>query len=99
VTARIRVRVHPGARRARIAGWRADGALAVDVTAAPEGGKANEAVVRLLSEALGVGRAAVRVASGGASRNKWIEVDGVAEADIARRIAQAIPVEGSERGE
>jgi len=99
VTARIRVRVHPGARRSRIAGWRADGALAVDVTAAPEGGRANEAVVRLLSEALGVGRAAVRVAGGGASRSKWIEVDGVAEADIARRIAQAISTEGSERGE
>ena len=99
MTARIRVRVHPGARRSRIAGWRADGALAVDVTAAPEGGKANEAVVRLLSETLGVERRAVRVAGGSASRSKWIEVDGVADADIARRIAQAIPGEGNERGE
>ena len=99
MTTRIRVRVHPGARRSRIAGWRADGALAVDVTAAPEGGKANEAVVKLLSEALGVARAAVRVAGGGASRSKWVEVDGVAVADIERRIAQAIPAEGGERGE
>ena len=99
MTARIRVRVHPGARRSRIAGWRPDGALAVDVTAAPEGGRANEAVVKLLSEALGVGRSAVRVAGGGASRSKWIEVDGVAERDIEARIANAVSGQGSKRGE
>ena len=38
--ARLAVRVHPGARRARI-GRRADGTLQLEVTEAPEGGRAH----------------------------------------------------------
>ena len=40
----LRVRVHPRAARAGIAGWRTDGALSVRVTAAPVDGQANAAV-------------------------------------------------------
>ena len=59
------------------------------VTAAPEDGKANDAVVALLAERLGVPRRAVRVAGGASSRVKWIEVDGLEEAELWRRLEAA----------
>jgi uncharacterized protein YggU (UPF0235/DUF167 family) len=99
VTSRVRLRVHPGGRRERIEGFRADGALAIEVTAAAEGGKANVAVVKLVSRVLGVPRAAISIAGGSASRSKWIEVDGLTLADIRARIAAAIGSSEASLGE
>ena len=93
------MRVHPGARRERITGWRPDGALALEVTAPPDGGRANEAVERLLSAALGVPRGAVRVTGGHGSRSKWIEVAGLSADEIEARLATAGPRKEHERGE
>ena len=56
------------------------------VTAAPEDGKANDAVVMLLAERLGLTRGAVRVAGGATSRVKWIEIEGLEEAELWRRL-------------
>lgn len=64
----------------------------VRVTAAPEDGKANDAVVALLAERLGVARRTVRVAGGASSRAKWIEVDGLEEAELWRRLGAAPPL-------
>ena len=50
---RLRLRVKPGARRNEIQGPHG-GALKLSVTAPPEKGKANRAVLDLLSNALGV---------------------------------------------
>ncbi len=63
--------------------------IRVRVTAAPEDGKANDAVVALLAERLGVPRRAVRVAGGASSRVKWIEVEGLEEAELWRRLEAA----------
>lgn len=71
---RLRVKVVPGSSREGIAGWVGD-RLKVKVTAPPEKGKANAAVVNLLAEALGVPRARVRIAAGGASPLKTVELD------------------------
>jgi uncharacterized protein YggU (UPF0235/DUF167 family) len=54
VSAKLKVHVHPGAKRERVKGWRDDGSLGLDVTAAPERGRANRAVERLLAGALGI---------------------------------------------
>ena len=86
---RIRVRVHPGARRQRIGHRMADGAWRLEVQAVPEAGRANEAVVRLLASALGLGRGEVRVAAGESSRSKVIEIDGLAAADVEARLERA----------
>jgi len=97
VTTRLRVRVHPGARRERVGRRMADGAWRLEVHAAPEGGRANEAVVELLAAALGVARGNVRVTSGRASRSKLIEIDGLAEADVEARLERAAEEESSRR--
>ena len=93
MTVRLRVRVHPGARRQRVAGRMADGAWRVDVQAAPEGGRANEAVVELLAGVLGLKRGAVRVATGQSSRSKWIDIDDLAVSEIEARLERAAEME------
>lgn len=71
---RIPVYVTPKASRNEVGGWRG-GELIVRVTVAPEDGKANAAVRRLLAKALGVGPSAVSVVTGATSRHKLIDVD------------------------
>jgi uncharacterized protein YggU (UPF0235/DUF167 family) len=88
----IFVKVQPKARKAAIEAARDDGhgrmRLQVKVTAAPEDGKANAAVERLVAEALGIARNRVRVVQGVTDRAKrlGIEGEGFADAeDIAAR--------------
>jgi uncharacterized protein (TIGR00251 family) len=74
-TARLRLHVVPGATRAGVVGRYGDG-WKVRVTAAPERGKANDAVVRLVAATLGLPRAAVTIVSGHGTRDKTLEVSG-----------------------
>ncbi|MBI1798921.1 MAG: DUF167 domain-containing protein [Candidatus Eisenbacteria bacterium] len=83
---KLAVRVQPGARRAEIRGWMEDGALRLTVTAPPEDGRANRAVIELLASALELKPRALSLARGGASRSKWIEIDGLEPAEVRRRI-------------
>lgn len=53
-----------------------DGALVVRVREPATDGRANGAVVAAVAGALGVGRGAVRITAGAASRRKVVEVDG-----------------------
>lgn len=53
--------------------------LRVAVTAAPDGGKANAAVVKLLAKAWGVAKSRISVASGAAARRKTLHVAGNSE--------------------
>ena len=77
VTERVAVRVKPGASRTRVGG-RYDGpygqALIVAVTARPVEGQANEAVRRVLAEALGVRRSQLTIVSGESARDKVVAV-------------------------
>jgi uncharacterized protein (TIGR00251 family) len=85
---RLRLRVSPGGRRAEIVGRHGD-AWKVRVTEAPEQGRANEAVVRLLADTLAVPRNAVTVVSGHTGRDKIVELDGVGPALAEQRLALA----------
>jgi hypothetical protein len=85
---RLRLRVSPGAARAEIVGRHGD-AWKVRVTAPPEHGRANDAVVRLLAETLAVPREAVSVVSGHTSKDKIVALDGVAAALAERRLSSA----------
>ena len=84
----ISVKVVPGASRSRIAGPHGD-ALKVQVAAPPERGRANDAVVELLSAALGVSRASVSLVSGHGGRDKIVELAGITEAELEQRLASA----------
>ena len=84
-TARLNVRVQPGASRSEVVGWQGD-TLRVRVQAPPLEGRANAAVIELLSSALDVPRRRLRLERGEASREKLIAVDGLDEAEIRRRL-------------
>jgi uncharacterized protein YggU (UPF0235/DUF167 family) len=58
----------------------------VRLAAPPERGRANDALVALLAEALGVPKAEVRIVGGRTSRRKLVEVDHLAVAEIERRL-------------
>lgn len=85
-TARLAVRVKPGAARARVAGSYGDsGALVVAVTERAVDGKATAAVLRAVAAALGVPRSAVTLRSGATSRDKVLVVADPPE-DFGRRV-------------
>jgi hypothetical protein len=75
------VRVQPRASRDEIVGKYQDG-LKIRLTAAPVDDRANEALCNLLASRLKVPVSAVRIAAGGRSRNKRIEIAGVTAAMI-----------------
>jgi uncharacterized protein len=71
---RLPVRVAPNASADAIILATADGILQIRTTATPEGGKANEAVLRLLAAALGQPVSALELLRGSTGRNKIVRV-------------------------
>jgi len=88
VSTRLRVRVSPGARRGGVAG-RLGEVWKLRVTAPAEGGRANEAVIRLLADTVDVPRRRVSLVSGHSARDKLVELEGVEAAEVKRRLAGA----------
>lgn len=84
--ATLAVRAQPGAKKSAVVGEQA-GALKVAVTAPPEDGRANAAVVEVLKDWLGVKRSHVELLTGAANRNKVFLVRGLTAADLAARVA------------
>jgi uncharacterized protein len=72
----LAIHATPKSGRDEVVGWRGS-ELSVRVTAAPEGGKANTAVCKVIAHTLGVPKTAVRVVRGEVSRHKIVEIDGV----------------------
>ena len=70
------VHVLPGASRNSVWGCRR-GSLLDRVTAPPEGGKANTAVIKALSQALEIRKSAMTIRSGATARRKVVEIAGV----------------------
>jgi uncharacterized protein (TIGR00251 family) len=85
---RLRVRVSPGAKRAAVVGRYGD-AWKVRVAAPPEGGRANDAVVRLIASAVSVAPGAVDVVSGRSGRDKIVELRGIDPSLTEQRMASA----------
>ena len=85
---RLRLRVSPGARSDAVVGRYGD-AWKVRVTAAPEGGRANDAVLRLLAERLDLPGKNLTLVSGPSSRDKIVELEGIDTAEAERRLGQS----------
>jgi uncharacterized protein len=87
-TTRLRLRVSAGAGRTGIVGRHGD-AWKLRVTSAPERGRANAAVLRLLADALGVPEHSLALVSGHTSRDKIVELHGLHVDEAERRLAEA----------
>ena len=85
---RLKLRVVPGAKKSSWKGALPDGRMKVAIAAPPVDGRANEALVRFVAEALGLKTNAVRVAHGAGGRDKVVEVD-LDSDELARRLVRA----------
>jgi uncharacterized protein (TIGR00251 family) len=85
VATRLKLRVIPGAGRSEIVGRYGD-AWKVRVGAAPERGRANAELLKLLSQRLRVRPAELSIVSGLGARDKVVELRGLSEHEAADRL-------------
>ena len=87
----IAVRLQPRASANRIDSFdTARGRLRVRVTAVPEKGRANAALVRLLAKQIGLPRTDLEVVAGGKDRDKTVLIRHDDPADLAARLRSAL---------
>lgn len=79
----------PGAARTGLVG-RHGAAWKVRVTAPPEGGRANDAVVRLVAATVGVRSGDVSIVAGHGSRDKVVAVDGLTAGELEARLTASL---------
>jgi len=84
---KLRLKVVPGGSRDAVVGMLGDD-LKIKVSAPPEKGRANRAVLALLADFLDVTPDAVTLLSGAGSSRKVVEVAGLDEARLAERLAR-----------
>jgi len=83
----LEVKVRTGAGRSCVEGVK-DGMLAVSVKAAPEGGKANAEVERVVAKAAGVGAGDVKITAGRKSRRKRVRISGVKISELVKKLSE-----------
>jgi len=83
------VRAQPRARKNAIVGAHA-GCLKVAVTQAPEKGKANEAVVKVLAAGLNIRKQQITLIGGATSRQKTFLISGIDPRELQKRIADCL---------
>jgi uncharacterized protein (TIGR00251 family) len=84
----VDLRVIPRSPKSAVSGVR-DGRLVVRVTAPPVDRAANDAVVALLADVLDVPRSRIGIIAGAASRNKTVQIAGVAVEAVRARLDAA----------
>jgi hypothetical protein len=83
------VRAQPGARKNEIRGEQ-DGMLKVSVTQSPEKGKANKALIALLSKELSLRKSQLELIAGQTSQQKQVLVRDVTSKALAKLIEQVL---------
>ena len=84
----LTVRAHPGARKNGVTGVHAD-AVKIALTAPPVDGKANEALIAFLADALRLPRARIALVAGVTSRTKTLRIMGKSSAEVAAALFPA----------
>ena len=85
----LRVHVQPGAGRDAIVGAHGN-ALKLKVQAPAVGGRANEAVLRLLAREMGIPLAGLSLTGGRQSRDKRVLLGGASAASVASALARLL---------
>ena len=83
--ATIRVHVVPNAKIDKVVGEHA-GAIKIRLRAPAVAGKANAALVDFLANRLKVPKLTIVLARGQKSRDKWVRIDRLSDADVRRRL-------------
>jgi uncharacterized protein YggU (UPF0235/DUF167 family) len=65
-----------------------DGALKVKVLAAPEGGRANIELLRVVAEELKIPVRNISIESGGGSTTKVLKISGLDDEEVKRRLTR-----------
>ncbi len=84
----VSVRVQPNAARNRIVRFQ-DGVLYVRLAAPPVEGRANEALIKHLSDVLDVAKSSVSIEKGLTAKNKTVAIDGIDMERFKKRIEDA----------
>ncbi|HEY0263042.1 MAG TPA: DUF167 domain-containing protein [Granulicella sp.] len=77
----LRVKVHPGAKRSAVTAVLGE-SLKIALSAPPVDGKANDALIAFVAEALGLPKARVMLTSGMTSRSKTLRITGKSAAEV-----------------
>ena len=83
---KIVVYCQPGAKQTQCVGLH-DGKPKIQLKAPPVDGAANKALIGFLSEVFDVPKSAISIELGASGRTKRVEVAGVDEAELSRRLA------------
>lgn len=83
----LAVQAHAGAKRNAI-GKVHNHRLRVDVTQAPEKGKANQAIIKLLSKSLKLRKADMELVTGGTSPQKQFFIVDITREELAEKLEQ-----------
>ena len=81
----LQVKVQPGSRRNEVVGFQGE-VLRLRVTAPPERGRANQAVIELLAQTLGIRKSQVSVIQGAVSREKLLAIKGLDAVEMKRAL-------------
>ena len=88
------VQAHAGAKKNEISGTK-DGILKVSVTQTPEKGKANKAIIAVLSKGLSLRKSQFDIIAGETSRRKRFLARDISPQELARRVESALSESGS----
>ena len=83
----IPVKVVPGSSRDKIVSVLGD-SLKISTSAAPEKGKANTAIIKILAKALGVDRKSVTLTSGPTNPRKEFRIDGISPDALREKLRE-----------
>ncbi len=90
----VSVKAVPRSRRTQVVGLQ-DGAVRIQIAAAPHKGQSNAALCAYLADAAGVRASAVRVGRGSSGARKLVEIDGSPQRIVAALVAKLGPLIGA----
>ena len=86
---KIAVRVQPNARQNEILGFK-DDMLHLKIAAPPVKGKANQELIKFLSEILGISKSNLVIEKGITERRKVIGIYGLTQSQVMERLARLL---------